>query len=52
MNESLFLEAGVVNEGVIWSLAEDYIFEVVGEIIYVGIAVVGEIVEGGVAEEG
>ena len=52
VDESLLLEAGVVNERVIRRFAEDYIFEVIGEVIHVGVAVVGEVVEGGMAEEG
>lgn len=52
MDEPLLLEARIMNERVIWRLTEDYIFEVVGEVIHVGVAVVGEVVERGMAEKG
>lgn len=52
MNERLLGESGVVEEGVVWAFAEDDAAELFREVVDVGVAVVAEVVEGAVAEEG
>lgn len=52
VNECLLGESGVVEEGVVWVFAEDGAAELFREVVDVGVAVVAEVVQRAVAEEG